>query len=265
MLATFDLTRDRVVCVNALGSCHGSTGPASIDPTTRRAYGKTFPRVDLDDQARFLRGALASLGLERFDAAIGCSMGGQLVLKLLEQAPALARRYVVGAAAEVPCLTRLINGVEIKILEDGDYTAAALTRARELFRLHCAAVDGIEQLQHKLTRRNEDVFAYFAGDGEAFATWFSPVSFARLLQAINDFRFAAAGLAGRLEPSQAVHLVSLTDDYFTPAAGVAALAQELEAAGVRVTHETMSTSFGHEAWLIEADRFCRLVQAHVRA
>ena len=44
-----DTRRFHVVCVNSLGSCFGSTGPASVNPRTGRPYGPTFPDVTLRD------------------------------------------------------------------------------------------------------------------------------------------------------------------------------------------------------------------------
>lgn len=46
-----DTDRWFVVCANSLGSCHGSTGPASIDPRTGRPYGPSFPPLTIEDVA----------------------------------------------------------------------------------------------------------------------------------------------------------------------------------------------------------------------
>ena len=43
----FDTSKYMVVCANVLGSCYGSTGPQSIDPTTEKKYGNTFPQVPI--------------------------------------------------------------------------------------------------------------------------------------------------------------------------------------------------------------------------
>src|SRR5690606_9258434 len=50
-----DTDRFFVICSNALGSCYGSTGPASIDPRTGRAYGAGFPEIKFDDVVRLQR------------------------------------------------------------------------------------------------------------------------------------------------------------------------------------------------------------------
>src|SRR5262245_26442870 len=75
-----DTQRFHVVCVNSLGSCHGSTGPASIDPATGRRYGVRFPVLTLEDVARAARETLRKLGLSRVRALVGPSMGGMSAL-----------------------------------------------------------------------------------------------------------------------------------------------------------------------------------------
>ncbi|MFH0935031.1 MAG: homoserine O-acetyltransferase, partial [Pseudomonadota bacterium] len=44
-----DTNRFFVVGLNNLGGCHGSTGPASIDPHTGKPYGASFPVVTVED------------------------------------------------------------------------------------------------------------------------------------------------------------------------------------------------------------------------
>ena len=46
-----DTDRWFVVCVNSLGSCKGSTGPASIDPATGAPYRLSFPELSVEDGA----------------------------------------------------------------------------------------------------------------------------------------------------------------------------------------------------------------------
>jgi homoserine O-acetyltransferase len=263
VFACFDLARDQVMAVNVLGSCHGSTGPEQRSPELGRAYGADFPEISIDDQARFTLLTLATLGITHLAGVIGCSMGGQQALKLLEIAPSLADRWVVGAACELPVLAKVINALEIRILRDGHYSAKALEQARMLLRIHCASVDGVEGLEKKLAARATDVLSYLREDGERFAERFCPHSYERLIAAMNEFRIEPAGLAGRLAPHQTVHFIGLTNDYFTPAGAIEQLAAALRAYHPRVTYELLETTFGHESWLIDAPAFCETVKRHV--
>ena len=63
-----------MVCANVLGGCQGTAGPASLDPTTARPYGSSFPVVTIRDVVRSQRALAAHLGIDRWLAVVGGSM-----------------------------------------------------------------------------------------------------------------------------------------------------------------------------------------------
>lgn len=69
-----------VICANYLGSCYGSTGPASIDPATGKPYGAKFPRVSVHDIVRSQLPVLEKFGIEKLHAVVGASLGGMCAL-----------------------------------------------------------------------------------------------------------------------------------------------------------------------------------------
>ena len=75
-----DTERFFVICVNSLGSCFGSTGPASSDPATGKPYRLTFPDLSVEDIARAGFETVRSLGIARLDTVMGPSLGGMVVL-----------------------------------------------------------------------------------------------------------------------------------------------------------------------------------------
>ncbi|WP_342150528.1 homoserine O-acetyltransferase MetX [Methylorubrum sp. SB2] len=76
-----DTNRYFVVCSNVIGSCMGSTGPASLDPATGRPYGLDFPLVTIRDMVRAQAMLLDRLGISDLFLCIGGSMGGMQVLQ----------------------------------------------------------------------------------------------------------------------------------------------------------------------------------------
>ena len=78
---SIDTERYFVVCANVLGGCQGSTGPASADPATGRAYGSTFPVITIRDMVRLQARLADHLGVERWLSVLGGSMGGMQVLE----------------------------------------------------------------------------------------------------------------------------------------------------------------------------------------
>jgi homoserine O-acetyltransferase len=76
-----DTDRYFVVCANVLGGCQGSTGPASIEPGTRRPYGSRFPVITIRDMVRMQARLGDHLGIEQWLSVLGGSMGGMQVLE----------------------------------------------------------------------------------------------------------------------------------------------------------------------------------------
>jgi homoserine O-acetyltransferase len=70
-----------VVCANVLGGCQGSTGPASAHPDDGRAYGSRFPVITIRDMVRAQLRLADSLGIRRWHAVVGGSMGGMQALE----------------------------------------------------------------------------------------------------------------------------------------------------------------------------------------
>ena len=95
----FDTDRYFIICANVLGGCKGSTGPGSIDPTSNRPYGSSFPVITLEDMVRAQHALLDHLGLEKLHAVVGASMGGMLALAFSRLYPAQTDRVIVLAAA----------------------------------------------------------------------------------------------------------------------------------------------------------------------
>ena len=69
-----------IICANYLGSCYGSTGPASTNPATGRPYGSSFPRVTVHDIVRSQLPILETHGIEKLHAVVGASLGGMCAL-----------------------------------------------------------------------------------------------------------------------------------------------------------------------------------------
>lgn len=94
-----DSDRCFVVCPNMLGSCYGSTGPASVDPATGRPHGIDFPRLTVRDIVDAQKDLLDSLGVRRLAAVVGPSLGGYQALQWAVRYPGLVDRVVAAVSA----------------------------------------------------------------------------------------------------------------------------------------------------------------------
>ena len=90
-----------VVCANVLGGCQGSTGPASAHPDDGRAYGSRFPVITIRDMVRAQLRLADSLGIRRWHAVVGGSMGGMQALEWAITYPArVASLIAIGTCAQ---------------------------------------------------------------------------------------------------------------------------------------------------------------------
>src|SRR5690349_21154356 len=94
-----DPARHFIVCANVLGSCLGSSGPASTDPATDTPFAMRFPVITIRDMVRAQAMLLDHLGIERLSAVVGGSMGGMQVLQWAATYPDRVRSAVAIASA----------------------------------------------------------------------------------------------------------------------------------------------------------------------
>ena len=75
-----DTKKYYVICVNSLGSCFGSTSPASVNKETGDVYGLNFPELSIEDIAKAGHSVLQTLGIDYAHTVMGPSMGGMTAL-----------------------------------------------------------------------------------------------------------------------------------------------------------------------------------------
>src|SRR5687768_6235868 len=99
--APLDTDRYFVVCANVLGGCQGSTGPASLRPGTMdlAPYGSAFPVISIRDMVRSQVAVANHLGVKRWLAVVGGSMGGMQALEWAVMFPERVRGLVAVSTA----------------------------------------------------------------------------------------------------------------------------------------------------------------------
>lgn len=95
----FVIASDTLVNLNVHDPQVITTGPASIDPATGRAYGLTFPAVGISDFVRVQKALVESLGIKRLRAVMGPSMGGLQAYEWAASFPESVERIVAAIAA----------------------------------------------------------------------------------------------------------------------------------------------------------------------
>jgi homoserine O-acetyltransferase len=92
--AAIDTDRWWVICPNTLGGCQGTTGPASPSPDGS-PWASRFPEITIRDQVAVEVALADSLGIERWAAVVGGSMGGMRALEWSVAHPGRVERLIV--------------------------------------------------------------------------------------------------------------------------------------------------------------------------
>lgn len=264
-----DLARYFVVCVNFPGSPWGTTSPASIDPATGRPYGSRYPRVTVEDMVASQRLVADQLGIARWHAVVGSSLGGMEVLMWAALHPERVGSLVcLAAAAAVPVAGVAWHLIGRKLIESdpafagGDY----YDRAEPLRGLQLARMVGHmtylsdAAMERKFGRRRRggtrqfEVDSYLEYQGARFATTYDANSYIRVQAAMDemdlDERFGSLEEAFRGYRAPALFL-SFDTDWLFPPAEVAKVHEAMQRNGTPATHHVLATPNGHDAFLVD--------------
>jgi len=277
-----DTNRYHVICVNSLGSCFGSTGPASINPATGAPYRMSFPELSVEDIARGGHETLRSLGIERADTVIGPSLGGMVVLAFAAQFPGAARRLVSisGSAAASPFAIALRSIQREAILRDpdwagGNYTderppATGMRIARKLGMMtYRSAHEWIERFGRQPVRddlREDGPFApefaiqgYLESHARRFVRAFDPNCYLNISRAMDRFDLAKHGgsnvTALTRSGVESALVIGVASDMLFSVAEQRTLADDFTKAGVATQFAPLDCIEGHDSFLIDIKRF----------
>ena len=283
-----DTRRFFVIGVNNLGSCFGSTGPMSINPATGRRYGPDFPVVTVEDwvhaQARLADG----LGIERFAAVMGGSLGGMQAMAWSCLYPQrVAHCLVIASTPKLSAQNIAFNEVARRaIITDPDYhggrfydhgvvPSRGLQVARMIGHITYLSDDAMAERFGRALKRADygfsfdvefEIESYLRYQGEKFSGYFDANTYLLITRALDYFDPALAhggDLAAALAPATAEFFVASfsTDWRFSPARSreiVAALLQN----GREVTYAEIEAPHGHDAFLLTDPQYHALVQAY---
>lgn len=272
-----DTDRYFVVCSNVLGGCQGSTGPASIDPATGSPYGSAFPVVTIRDMVRTQALLADRLGIDRWRAVIGGSMGGMQALEWAAMFPERVRSVVLASTTAAASAQQIawshIGRMAIQAdprFRGGDYYDAAPGdgphRGLAVARM-CAQVtyrsDEVftERFHRTLLGRLDfsldpqfDVEGYLDYHGLKLTRRFDANSYIRLNRAmdLHDVARGRGSTEGGLARIQAPALVAaVRSDGLYPPIQQQVLADGLASLGGDVTWVDIDSPHGHDGFLIE--------------
>lgn len=271
-----------VVCTNLLGSCRGSTGPASINPTTGEPYGPDFPVITVGDMVRAQRRLMDLLGIEQLLAVIGGSLGGMQALEWAVSYPESVRGCITTAAtSHLGAQGVAWNAIARNAImadpnwQGGRYYGtgrkpdAGIGVARMVGHITYLSARGVSEkfgraLQDRdsysftLTEPDFAIESYLRHQAESFARRFDANSYLHISRALTYFDLARTHGGGSLERALSKAkarflLISFTSDWLYPSAD----SQEIEAAlcalGKPVEYHNIDVPYGHDSFLLDVE------------
>ena len=286
-----DTTRFFVVGVNNLGGCFGSTGPRHLNAETGRCYGADFPVVTVEDWVNAQARLADHLGIARFAAVMGGSLGAMQAMQWAIAYPArVANALVVAATPKLSAQNIAFNEVARQaIITDPDFHGGhfyehdvvperGLRVARMIGHITYLSDDVMaEQFGRELRDglmfgygTEFQIESYLRHQGEKFSAYFDANTYLLITKALDYFDPAAAtggDLAAALKPAAAVNflVVSFTTDWrFSPARSREIVAA-LTASRATVSYAEIDAPHGHDEFLLEDARYHALARAYFDA
>lgn len=285
-----DLDRFFVVCVNVLGGCQGSTGPASPHPDDGRPYGARFPVVSIRDMVRTQRVVADELGIRRWHAVVGGSMGGMQALEWAIMHPERVGSLVVIAS------TAAASAQQIGWWSTGRRIIRMDPRWRNGEYYDAAPGDGpheglaLARMVSQITFRSDDVFTdrfgrelvepldgfhlwqrfqverYLEHHGDKLVRRFDANSYLVLTKAmdLHDIGRGRGGIEAAMARVRCpVVTVGVSSDILYPAHQAAEVAALVRTAGVPAHYHHLESPHGHDAFLIEHEAVRDLLAPHL--
>lgn len=282
----FDTNRFFIICSNVLGSCYGSSGPATIDPGTGQPYGLRFPVITVGDMVRAQARLVEYLGIEQLLCVAGGSMGGMQVLEWAAHHPHKLKAAIPLAttARHSPMLIALSEVGRQAIYADpywnngAYYTAekkpdAGLAVARMVGHITYLSEESMHQkFGRRLQTRERYGFdfqsefaveSYLKYNGNNFTRRFDANSYLYVTKAMDYFDLSeeTGSLAAAFAHSGHLKflVVSFTSDWLYPSYHSKELVRALTAVNADISYLDIQSSWGHDAFLLEVDTMTKLI------
>ena len=279
-----DTKRFFVIGLNSLGSCMGSSGPASKNPATGRPYRLDFPELCVEDIAASAHQLVRHLGIERLCTMVGPSMGGMSALSYLQQSPDGAQHFLtISSSPNSAPFSIAIRSLQRELIvsdlawNDGNYDndnwpETGMRMARKLGMLSYRSG---EEWRERFGRRLQDYFptelfgmnyeveSYLEAAARRFIHSFDPCSYLYLSRSMDWFNVAddypdlATALAAIQLRSACV--IGVQTDILFPVYQQKEIADALSVNNIETSFTNLDSLMGHDAFLVDYSHFTPLV------
>ncbi|MPX28692.1 homoserine O-acetyltransferase [Moraxella catarrhalis] len=293
-----DTSKFFVVCLNNIGSCHGSTGPTTINPKTGKIYGADFPLITIKDWVKTQVMLSDRLGIKKWHAIVGGSMGGMQALQWSVDYPdRLSRCVIIASTPKLSAQNIAFNEVARQsilsdpefhdgwYLEHGTYPRRGLILARMVGHITYITEDAMKAKFGRDLKSGRFMYgydvefqveSYLRYQGERFSQNFDANTYLLMTKALDYFDptrgYAPDGLSDEdalkltLSRTRCQFLViSFTTDWrFSPERSVE-LVDALMANAKPVSFVNVDAPHGHDSFLFDIPRYRDALKGFLQA
>lgn len=274
-----------VICSNVLGSCKGSTGPTSMNPNTKKNYGLDFPVFTINDMVAVQHELIEFLEIKSLFAVIGPSMGGMQALTWAIKYPKKLNKCIVIASSSSLSPQAIAFGTVGRnaIISDPNFKQGnyidkkpeiGLSIARMIGHITYLSKESItKKFGRKLQKKSDygyqhsldfQVESYLKHQGEKFVNYFDANSYLYLSKALSyfDLEKQHGSLKQAFKGIQASMLfISISSDWLYPTDQTKQMVAACMNLEKHVSFCEVTSDYGHDAFLIENEKFDRLVSS----
>ncbi len=281
-----DTNKYFVICSNIVGSCYGSTGPASVNPKNGREYALEFPLVTISDMVKAQKKLIDHLGIKNLLCLVGGSIGGMQALEWAVRYPEMVTSVVsLASTCKRSALSIGLSEAQRQAImadpawNNGNYYGRAvpekgLALARMIGHITYLSENSMRQ-KFGRKRKNNSVFKYdFSNDfqvesylhyqGKKFANRFDANSYLYITKASDYFDLGEQMGEGSLVKAfsrtcSRFLVVSFSSDWLYPTYQSREMVQAMKKAGLNVSFCEVDTDFGHDSFLLANEQLEKLI------
>ena len=290
-----DTNKFYIICVNSLGSCFGSTGPASINQITGEPFRLTFPELTIDDMATATKFLLDKLGIKQINTLVGPSMGGMHALALIIQNNKFVKNFIaISTAFQSLPYAIAIRSLQREVIrkdplwKNGYYTPDSpplngVRIARKLGMIsYRSANEWAQRFGRKKSSKNNitqntfgientgfefEIESYLEHLAVKFQNVFDANCYLYLSRSIDwfdiiDYGSSSEEVLGKTGLESAL-ILGVESDILFPIYQQKELAEYLSADSTKVTYKSLNCLQGHDSFLVDIETFSREISCYL--
>ncbi|MCK4951371.1 MAG: homoserine O-acetyltransferase [Gammaproteobacteria bacterium] len=284
-----DTNRFFVVCPNNLGGCKGSSGPVSLNPKTGKTYGPDFPIVTVQDWVQSQARLADKLGIQKWKAVIGGSLGGMQAAQWAIDLPdRLESAVIIAATPKLSAQNIAFNEVARQaIMSDPEFHEGryydhntlprrGLMLARMLGHITYLSDDAMRAKFGRELREGKlnfgfdvefQVESYLRHQGKSFVDKFDANTYLLMTKTLDYFDPAGDfnnNLSAAFKNSLSRFLIiSFTSDWRFAPARSREFVKALLDSDKDVSYAEIEANHGHDAFLMPIPKYLEVFQAYM--